>query len=45
VAVWGRNLTDKVYYSAAQDLIQSLGFAEIVLSQPRTWGVEAEYHF
>jgi iron complex outermembrane receptor protein len=45
VAVWGRNLTDKVYYSAAQDLMQSLGFAEIVLSQPRTWGVEAEYHF
>jgi hypothetical protein len=23
----------------------SLGFAEVVLGQPRTWGVEAEYHF
>jgi hypothetical protein len=31
--------------SAAQDLIQSLGFAEVVLGQPRTWGLSVEYRF
>ncbi len=45
VAAWGRNLTNQTYMSAAQDLIQSLGFAEVVLGQPRTWGLSVEYHF
>ena len=45
IAAWGRNLTNQTYLSAAQDLIQSLGFAEVVLGQPRTWGMTAEYRF
>ena len=45
VAAWARNLTNQTYMSAAQDLIQSLGFAEVVLGQPRTWGVSVEYRF
>jgi hypothetical protein len=31
--------------SAAQDLILSLGFAEVVVGLPRTWGVDFEYRF
>ena len=45
LAAWVKNLTNETYLSAAQDLMLSLGFAEVVLGQPRTWGVEAEYHF
>ncbi|MDT8320738.1 MAG: TonB-dependent receptor [Xanthomonadales bacterium] len=45
VAAWVRNIGDEVYRSAAQDLFLSLGFAEIVLGQPRTWGVEVGYRF
>jgi iron complex outermembrane recepter protein len=45
VAAWGRNLTNQTYMSSAQDLIQSLGFAEVVLGQPRTWGLSVEYRF
>jgi len=45
VAAWARNLTNQTYMSAAQDLIQSLGFAEVVLGQPRTWGVSVDYRF
>ncbi|TDJ35890.1 MAG: TonB-dependent receptor [Gammaproteobacteria bacterium] len=45
VAAWVRNLTDEDYRSAAQDLFLSLGFSEIVLGQPRTWGIEAGYRF
>jgi len=45
VAAWVRNIGDEVYRSAAQDLFLSLGFAEIVMGQPRTWGIEAGYRF
>lgn len=45
VAAWGRNLGDEEYRAAAQDLFLSLGFAEIVMGQPRTWGVEFGYRF
>jgi iron complex outermembrane receptor protein len=45
VAAWVRNIGDEVFRSAAQDLFLSLGFAEIVLSQPRTWGIEVGYRF
>jgi len=37
--------TAEDYRSVAQDLFLSLGFSEIVLSQPRTWGVEVGYRF
>lgn len=45
VSAWVRNIGNKNYRSAAQDLFLSLGFAEIVLGQPRTWGVEVGYRF
>jgi iron complex outermembrane recepter protein len=45
VAAWVRNLTDEEYLSAAQDLALALGFNEIVMGQPRTWGVDFEYQF
>lgn len=45
VSAWVRNITDEEYMSAAQDLILSLGFAEVVVGQPRTWGVDFEYRF
>jgi len=44
-SVWVRNLTDVFYRSAAQDLFLSLRFAEIVVSPPRTWGIEIGYRF
>jgi iron complex outermembrane receptor protein len=45
VSAWVRNITDEEYMSAAQDLILSLGFAEVVVGQPRTWGVDFQYRF
>lgn len=45
VAFWMRNIGGEVYRSAAQDLALALGFSEIVLNQPRTWGFELEYRF
>ncbi len=45
VAAWVRNIGDVTYRSAAQDLFLSLGFSEIVLGQPRTWGIETGYRF
>ena len=44
-SLWIRNAADKVYRSAAQDLALALGFSEIVLGQPRTYGVEFGYKF
>lgn len=45
VAAWVRNIGDEDYRSAAQDLALSLGFSEIVLGAPTTWGVEVGYQF
>lgn len=45
VAGWVRNIGDEIYRSAAQDLALALGFSEIVLSPPLTWGVEFGYKF
>ncbi len=45
VSAWAKNLTDEEYRSAAQDLALALGFSEIVVGTPRTWGVEFEYRF
>jgi iron complex outermembrane receptor protein len=45
VSAWVRNLADEEYRSAAQDLALALGFSEIVVGMPRTWGVEFEYKF
>jgi iron complex outermembrane receptor protein len=45
VSVWGKNLGDEEYRSAAQDLALALGFSEIVNGVPLTWGVDFEYRF
>ena len=45
VSVWGKNLGDEEYRTAAQDLALSLGFSEIVMGVPLTWGVDFEYRF
>lgn len=45
VSAWVKNLTDEKYRTAAQDLALSLGFSEIVVGIPTTWGVEFEYRF
>lgn len=45
LSAWVRNVTDEEYLSAAQDIILALGFAEIVVGQPRTWGIDFEYRF
>lgn len=45
VAAWVKNLADTDYRSAAQDLALALGFSEIVLGRPRTWGLQFEYRF
>lgn len=45
VSAWVRNLGDDVYATAGQDIILALGWAEIVLGPPLTWGVEFGYRF
>lgn len=44
-AAFVRNIDDEVYRTAAQDLALSLGFNEMVLGFPRTWGLQLEYEF
>lgn len=48
ISLWGRNLTDEIYYSDFNDLSytglpsgQDIGF----LAQPRTYGIDFEYKF
>lgn len=45
VSAWVKNFTDEEYRTAAQDLALSLGFSEIVVGMPTTWGLELEYRF
>ena len=45
VSAWVKNLNDEEYRTAAQDLALSLGFSEIVVGTPTTWGLEFEYRF
>ncbi len=45
VSAWVKNLNDEEYRTAAQDLALSLGFSEIVVGMPTTWGLEFEYRF
>jgi iron complex outermembrane receptor protein len=44
VSVWGRNLTDQLYYVNLGDGGQS-GFVIGLPGKPRTFGVEVAYHF
>ncbi len=40
-----RNLTDKFYITSAADLLGGFGFDYTHRGAPRTYGVEASYHF
>jgi len=45
VSVWGKNLTDKVYYPFGISLENLFGNGYRVRAQPRTYGVEATVRF
>ena len=45
MSAWVKNIGDEEYRTAAQDLAFALGFSEIVVGVPTTWGVEFEYRF
>lgn len=46
VALWGRNLTDSVYFDAVYPIpLQILGTLNRFYATPRTWGGELTYHF
>lgn len=44
VAAWGKNLTDELYFTSAIDLMD-FGFDYFHLGAPRTYGMEASWHF
>jgi iron complex outermembrane receptor protein len=44
VGIWGRNITDKFYLTNAVDL-QGFGFDYRHRGMPRTFGLDASYHF
>ncbi len=44
VALWGKNLGNKLYYTGGFD-ISSLGIADAYINVPRTYGIEARYRF
>jgi len=44
VGAWGRNLTDEIYRARAIDF-GALGYAGVVFSEPRTWGIDAGLEF
>ena len=44
-AVFGTNLTNKVYSTGALDLIDGFGTGELSVAPPREWGVTARRSF
>jgi len=45
VAIWGKNLLDKRYFDSALDLAGSLGFTNMKVANPRTFGVQVTQEF
>lgn len=45
VALWGKNLTDEVWYTSGYNLVSSLGFRAAATSAPRTFGIDFEIGF
>jgi len=45
VSLWGKNLTDEVWFTSGYNLVSSLGFRAAAASEPRTYGVDLEYEF
>jgi iron complex outermembrane receptor protein len=44
VALWGKNLGNKIYYTGAFD-IAGIGMGDAYLNVPRTYGVDLRYRF
>jgi iron complex outermembrane receptor protein len=44
VALWGKNLNNKLYYTGAFD-ISALGIADAYINVPRTYGIDFRYRF
>jgi len=44
LSLWGKNLTDKVYYVSGFDTSAFMA-DDLVRGEPRTYGVEARYNF
>ena len=40
IALWGKNLTDELYYTSGYNLTANLGFRAMAVSEPRTYGVD-----
>jgi len=45
IALWGKNLTDEVYFNAAFDNYATAGTVNQYIAEPRTYGVEASFKF
>jgi iron complex outermembrane receptor protein len=45
IALWGRNLTDEVYFNAAFDNFATAGTINQYIAEPRTYGLEAIFRF
>lgn len=45
ISLWGKNLTDEVWYTSGYNLVSSLGFRAAATSAPRTFGIDFEIGF
>ena len=45
VALWGRNLTNELYFNSGAPLASTFGTVRRVFEAPRTWGAELSYTF
>jgi len=45
IALWGRNLTDEVYFNAVIGLAGTLGTIRRGYAEPRTFGAEVTWQF
>jgi|GEM_PF-594850 len=45
IAVWGKNITDKRYFTGGLNLAGSLGFADATVGNPRTFGIQISHNF
>ena len=45
IGIWGKNLTNKYYYTYGLDLTKSLGYALAWGGAPRTFGADVKYKF
>lgn len=45
VSLWGRNLTDELWYTSGFDLSNSFGFVGKAVAPPRTYGVDFRMQF